>query len=214
MNNTYDAIVIGSGISGGWAAKELTEKGLSVLMLERGRPFEHIKDYKSADKNPWEMPHRGMPTEEQLKPRPIIARTWGKSEAIMDYWVRDVDAPYTEIKPFKWWRAYQFGGRSTLWGRQSYRWSDLDFEGNAKDGWAIDWPIRYKDLAPWYDHVEKFIGVNGNRDTWDALRCRLRVSDGEFDRLGGSVRREVGRQARGKHHGTITIDSMTSPSRI
>ena len=160
--NTYDAIVVGSGISGGWAAKELCEKGLKVLMLERGRDFQHIKDYKTASLNPWEFPHRGAATQEQLKPRPVIARTWGKTEGIMDYWVRDVDAPYTEIKPFKWWRAYQLGGRSILWGRQSYRLSDFDFEANAKDGWAIDWPIRYKDIAPWYDHVEKFAGVSGS----------------------------------------------------
>ena len=162
--NTFDAIVVGSGISGGWAAKELSEKGLKVLMLERGRNFEHIKDYLSANKNPWEFTHHGAVTQQQLKDKPIIARTWGKNEAIMDYWVKDVDAPYTEIKPFKWWRAYQLGGRSILWGRQSYRWSDFDFDANAKDGWAIDWPIRYKEIAPWYDHVEKFAGVNGSKE--------------------------------------------------
>jgi choline dehydrogenase-like flavoprotein len=162
--NTYDAIVIGSGISGGWAAKELTEKGLKVLMLERGRNFEHIKDYKTATKDPWQFEHRGRVTQEQLKERPIIARTWGKQEAVMDYWAKDIDCPYTEVKPFKWWRSYQLGGRSILWGRQSYRWSDFDFDANAKDGWAIDWPIRYKDISPWYDHVEKFIGVSGSME--------------------------------------------------
>jgi choline dehydrogenase-like flavoprotein len=162
--HSFDAIVIGSGISGGWAAKELTEQGLKVLMLERGRNFEHIKDYKSATKDPWDFEHHGMPTQRQLKDHPIIARTWGKVEPIMDYWANDVDCPYTEIKPFKWWRAYQLGGRSILWGRQSYRWSDFDFEANARDGIAIDWPIRYKDLAPWYDHVEKFIGVSGSAE--------------------------------------------------
>ena len=163
-DNTFDAIVVGSGISGGWAAKELTEKGLKVLMLERGRNFEHIKDYTSAKKDPWELQHRGSVTQEQLKRHPVIARTWGKQEAIIDYWANDVEAPYTEIKPFKWWRAYQLGGRSILWGRQTYRWSDFDFEANKKDGWAIDWPIRYSDIAPWYDHVEKFIGVSGSHE--------------------------------------------------
>jgi choline dehydrogenase-like flavoprotein len=162
--NTYDAIVIGSGISGGWAAKELTEKGLKVLMLERGRDFEHIKDYKSAEKDPWDFEHRGTVTKADLKNRPVIARTWGKTEGNIDSWVVDNDAPYHEIKPFRWWRAYQLGGRSILWGRQSYRWSDLDFEANAKDGWAIDWPIRYRDIAPWYDYVEKHIGVSGSME--------------------------------------------------
>jgi choline dehydrogenase-like flavoprotein len=172
--NTFDAIVVGSGISGGWASKELTEKGLRVLMLERGRNFEHIKDYKSSDKNPWDFEHRGRATTQQLKQHPIIARTWGKQESIMDYWANDVDAPYTEIKPFKWWRSYQLGGRSILWGRQSYRWSDIDFEANLKDGIAIDWPIRYRDLSPWYDHVEKFIGVNGSKEGLPQL------PDGQF----------------------------------
>lgn len=172
--NTYDAIVIGSGISGGWAAKELTERGLKTIMLERGRNFEHIKDYKSATKNPWDFEHRGRITQEQRKEHPIIARTWGANEPIIDYWAKDVDAPYTEIKPFNWWRAYQLGGRSILWGRQSYRWSDHDFEANLKDGWAIDWPIRYKDLAPWYDHVERFAGVNGSHEGLEQL------PDGQF----------------------------------
>ena len=172
--NTFDAIVVGSGISGGWAAKELTEQGLRVLMLERGRNFEHIKDYKSATEDPWDFPHHGKPTTEQRKQHPIISRGWGAYEPIMDYWANDLDAPYTEIKPFNWWRAYQLGGRSILWGRQSYRWSDFDYEGNLKDGWAIDWPVRYRDIAPWYDHVEKFIGVSGS------LEGLPQLPDGHF----------------------------------
>lgn len=172
--NTYDAIVIGSGISGGWAAKELTERGLKTIMLERGRNFEHLKDYKSASKGPWEFEHRGRITQEQRKEHKYIARTWGAYEPIIDYWANDKDSPYTEIKPFNWWRSYQLGGRSILWGRQSYRWSDHDFEANLKDGWAVDWPIRYKDIAPWYDHVEKFIGVNGSHEGLEQL------PDGQF----------------------------------
>ncbi|CAN5382841.1 GMC family oxidoreductase [soil metagenome] len=160
----YDAIVIGSGISGGWAAKELTVKGLKVLMLERGRNFDHVKDYQSAGKDPWQFEHRGRTTVDQQAKRPVISRSWGKAEPVMDYWTNEEDCPYTETKPFNWWRSYQLGGRSILWGRQSYRWSDLDFEGNGKDGWAIDWPIRYKDLAPWYDHVEKFAGISGSME--------------------------------------------------
>lgn len=168
MNN-YDAIVIGSGISGGWAAKELTEKGLKTLMLERGPNYEHVKDYKTANLDPWQFAHRGKVTQEQRKERPYIARTWGAKEEVMDSWAKDIDCPYTEVKPFNWWRAYRLGGRSTLWGRQSYRWSDHDFEANVRDGWAIDWPIRYKDLAPWYDHVEQFIGVSGSTEGLEQL---------------------------------------------
>ncbi len=167
--NTYDAIVIGSGISGGWAAKELSEKGLRTLMLERGRNFEHIKDYASASKNPWELEHRGKATQDQKKKRPIISRPWAMYgtaayEPIMDYWADEQECPYVEVKPFTWWRSYQMGGRSILWGRQSYRWSDFDFEANAKDGIAVDWPIRYKDVAPWYDYAEKFAGISGSRE--------------------------------------------------
>lgn len=167
--NTYDAIVIGSGISGGWAAKELTEKGLRVLLLERGRNFEHIKDYKTATKNPWEFTHRGSATLKQKKDNPVISRDWAMygtaaQEAIMDYWVDEKESPYVEVQPFTWWRSYQLGGRSILWGRQCYRWSDLDFEANAKDGISIDWPIRYRDIEPWYDYVEKFVGISGSKE--------------------------------------------------
>lgn len=161
-DSTYDAIVVGSGISGGWAAKELCEKGLKVLMLERGGPYDHIKDYKTAQKNPWEFEHRGSTTAEQKKKYPVIHRGWAANEAVMDGWANEQDCPYTETKPFTWWRSYRMGGRSILWGRQSYRWSQLDFEGNEKDGIATPWPIGYADLAPWYDHVEKFAGISGS----------------------------------------------------
>ncbi|KIO76133.1 GMC family oxidoreductase [Pedobacter lusitanus] len=163
--NTYDAIVVGSGISGGWAAKELCEKGLKVLLLERGGPYEHIKDYKTARKNPWEFEHRGRTTAEQKKKYPVIHRGWAASEAVMDGWANEEDCPYTEVKPFTWWRSYRMGGRSVLWGRQSYRWSQLDFEANEKDGIATPWPIGYPDLAPWYDHVEKFAGISGSAES-------------------------------------------------
>jgi choline dehydrogenase-like flavoprotein len=163
-NNSYDAIVIGSGISGGWAAKELTEKGLTVLMLERGRNLEHIKDYKTAPLNLWDYDHRGTPTQEDKKLHPVLARGWAIDHPDLSYWASEQDCPYTEIKPFTWWRTYQLGGRSVLWGRQSYRWSDLDFEANAKEGIAIDWPIRYKDLTSWYDYVERFAGISGSKE--------------------------------------------------
>ena len=162
--NHYDAIVIGSGISGGWAAKELTEKGLKVLMLERGRPLEHIKDYKTAQLNTWELPHRGTATPEEREKYKVVNRGWAIGHPDLSFWTDEEDCPYTEIKPFTWWRSYQMGGRSILWGRQSYRLSDLDFEANAKEGIAIDWPIRYKDIAPWYTYVEGFAGISGSKE--------------------------------------------------
>ncbi|MFN9784303.1 MAG: GMC oxidoreductase [Sphingobacteriales bacterium] len=162
--NVFDAIVVGSGISGGWAAKELTEKGLKVLMLERGRDVKHVKDYVNANKAPWEYPHRGGRTQEMIKDYPVLKRDYPLNETNLDFWVNEKECPYTEVKRFDWFRGYQVGGRSLMWGRQSYRLSDLDVEANAKDGIAVDWPIRYKDLAPWYDHVERFAGISGNRD--------------------------------------------------
>ncbi|MBS1564965.1 MAG: GMC family oxidoreductase, partial [Bacteroidetes bacterium] len=129
-----------------------------------GRDLEHVKDYPNSSKDPWDFPHRGQTTAEQKQKYPVIHRGWAAAEAVMPYWTNGEDCPYTEVKPFTWWRAYQMGGRSILWGRQSYRWSDFDFEANAKDGIAIDWPIRYKDIAPWYDHVEKFAGISGSKE--------------------------------------------------
>ncbi len=163
-DNTYDAIVIGSGISGGWAAKELTEKGLKTIMLERGKNIEHIKDYVNAQKGPWEFPHRGGRTQEMIKTHPVLKRDYPLNEMNMDWWVDEQKCPYTEVKRMDWFRGYHVGGRSLLWGRQTYRWSDFDFEANAKDGIAVDWPVRYKDIEPWYTHVEKFIGVSGSKE--------------------------------------------------
>ncbi|MEO6905582.1 MAG: GMC family oxidoreductase, partial [Ginsengibacter sp.] len=159
-----DAIVIGSGISGGWAAKELTEKGLKTIMLERGKNIEHVKDYVNAVKGPWEFPHRGGRTQEMIKDYPVLKRDYPLNEMNLDWWVNEKESPYTEIKRFDWFRGYHVGGRSLLWGRQSYRWSDFDFEANAKDGIAVDWPIRYKDIEPWYTYAEKFAGISGSRD--------------------------------------------------
>lgn len=163
-DNTYDAIVIGSGISGGWAAKELTEKGLKVIMLERGRDVKHVKDYVSANKHPWDFPHRGGRTQEMIANYPVLKRDYPLNETNLDFWVKDSESPYTEIKRFDWFRGYHVGGRSLTWGRQSYRWSDFDFEANAQDGHGVDWPIRYKDIASWYSYAEKFAGINGSKD--------------------------------------------------
>jgi choline dehydrogenase-like flavoprotein len=172
--NVYDAIVIGSGISGGWAAKELTEKGLKTIMLERGRNIEHIKDYVNATKAPWEFPHRGGVTQQMISDYPVLKREYTLNESNLDYWVNEKESPYKEVKRFDWFRGYHVGGRSLMWGRQSYRWADLDFEANLKDGIAVDWPIRYKDVAPWYSYVEKFAGISGNRDGLSVL------PDGDF----------------------------------
>jgi choline dehydrogenase-like flavoprotein len=161
---SYDAIVVGSGISGGWAAKELTEKGLRVLLLERGRNVEHVKDYVNATKAPWQYPHRGGRTYAMEQAYPVLKRDYPLNEKNIDFWVNEKESPYVEVKRFDWYRGYQVGGRSLTWGRQSYRWSDFDFEANAKEGIATDWPIRYDDLAPWYDHVEKHAGISGSRE--------------------------------------------------
>lgn len=162
--NVYDAIVVGSGISGGWAAKELTEKGLKVIMLERGNDIKHVKDYVNATKGPWEFPHRGGRTQQMIKDYPVLKRDYPLNEMNLEFWTNEKDCPYTEKKRFDWYRGYHVGGRSLMWGRQSYRLSQMDFEANAKDGIAVDWPIRYNDVAPWYDHVERFAGISGNRD--------------------------------------------------
>ena len=173
-DQTYDAIVVGSGISGGWAAKELTEKGLKVLLLERGRNIEHIKDYVSANKEAWDFPHRGRRTQQMIHDYPNLKRDYALNETNLDYWCKDSEHPYTEIKPFYWFRGYHVGGKSLMWGRQSYRWSDLDFEANLKDGHGVDWPVRYKDIEPWYSYAEKFAGISGNRDGLAVL------PDGQF----------------------------------
>ena len=162
--NTYDAIVVGTGISGGWAAKELTEKGLKTLVLERGRDVKHVVDYPTMTKDPWQLPHGGKLSAEELKLYPVQSRTNWLEQSHKHWWVKDLENPYTEIKPFDWIRGYHVGGRSITWGKQSYRLSDMDFEANSKDGHGVDWPIRYKDISPWYDHVESFIGVSGQAE--------------------------------------------------
>ncbi len=174
QNHTYDAIVIGSGISGGWAAKELCERGLKTLVLERGRDVKH-GDYPTAFTESWEFPGRTKRTPDELAVQHKQARTGYTTHPQSAHWfVNDLENPYSEDKPFDWMRGYHVGGRSLLWGRQSYRFNELDFEANAREGIAVDWPIRYSDLAPWYDYVERFAGISGNRDGLPHL------PDGEF----------------------------------
>jgi choline dehydrogenase-like flavoprotein len=158
---TYDAIVIGSGISGGWAAKELCENGLRTLVLERGRIVNHVTDYPTMNDDPWDQELRGSitPDDRIIHYKGIRSGFIGQNNK--HFYANDLENPYTEVKPFLWIRAHQMGGRSLLWGRQCYRWSDLDFEANARDGHGVDWPIRYKDLEPWYTYVEKFAGISG-----------------------------------------------------
>jgi choline dehydrogenase-like flavoprotein len=162
--NTYDAIVIGSGITGGIAAKELTEAGLKVLVLERGRMVEHIKDYPTAMKDPWEFPLRNFVSLEDQKDYEVQKSIYLFGEDSKHFLVKDSEHPYIQDKPFTWHRGYQLGGRSLLWSKHCYRYSDLDFEANQKESVGIDWPIRYKDIAPWYDKIESYVGISGNRD--------------------------------------------------
>ncbi|WP_143305102.1 GMC oxidoreductase [Chitinophaga vietnamensis] len=172
--NTYDAIVIGSGISGGWAAKELCEQGLKTLVLERGRNVEHNKDYPTATMAPWEFRHRGRMTKAFLQENPLISKAAGFGEDTAHFFIQDKDHPYIQDKPFDWIRGYQVGGKSLTWGRACQRWSPFEFTAPERYGYGINWPIGYEDIAPWYSHVEKFIGVCGRRDGLEAM------PDGEF----------------------------------
>lgn len=173
-SNTYDAIVIGSGISGGWAAKELCDRGARTLVLERGRNIVHNKDYPTANKHPWEFTHRGRLTRAFREENPLISKAAGFAEDTKHFFIQDKDHPYIQEKPFDWIRGYQVGGKSLTWGRACQRWSKYEFSAPARFGYGIEWPITYDDIAPWYSHVEQFIGVCGNRDGIEAM------PDGEF----------------------------------
>lgn len=174
LQNTYDAIVIGSGISGGWAAKELCEKGLKTLVLERGRNIEHITDYPTMNTPIWEFRHRGQITKKQIEENPFISKAAGYDESTQHFFIKDSDHPYVQEKPFEWIRGYQVGGKSLIWGRACARWSEFDFTAPQRYGYAADWPVRYNDMAPWYSHVEKFIGVCGTKEGIESM------PDGEF----------------------------------
>jgi choline dehydrogenase-like flavoprotein len=211
---TFDAIVIGSGISGGWAAKELTERGLKTLVLERGKDVKHNVDYPTTNMMPWEFKHRGQIPQDIREANPVVSKCYAFREDAMHFFVKDKEHAYVQDKPFDWIRGYQVGGKSLLWARQTQRWSDFDFEGPARDGFAVDWPIRYKDLAPWYSHVEKFAGISGNRDGIPEL------PDGEFlpaielTCVEKYFQEELKRQYKNRHLVVARCAHVTQPQQI
>ena len=197
--NTYDAIVVGSGVSGGWAAKELTEKGLRVLMLERGKDLPHIAGYETAMQAPWQSKYNGKITTQQAETHPKLARDYPYNEWTEKYWFKDNDALYKEDKRFDWYRPDIVGGKSIMWGRQCYRLSDIDFEANAKEGIAVDWPIRYKDIAPWYTYVEKFAGISGEALSLPQLPDSEFLPPMEMYYLEKEVRKRIEKQFPGRN---------------
>ncbi|HEV7331291.1 MAG TPA: GMC family oxidoreductase [Flavisolibacter sp.] len=210
QQNTYDAIVVGSGISGGWAAKELCEKGLKVLLLDRGRMVQH-GDYPTANKAPWEFEHRLNLTNEEKAHNYVQSRHFSYREDTKHFYIDDQQNPYEEAKRFDWIRGDIVGGRSLLWGRASYRLSDLDFEANAKDGIAVDWPIRYKDLAPWYDYVESFVGISGNRDGIPHLPDGNYLPPFEMNCVEKHFKEQVEKRFRDRHVIIGRVANLTRP---
>ena len=211
---TYDAIVIGSGISGGWAAKELCEKGLKTLVLERGRDVRHIVDYPTATQNPWDFPHRNRMSEAFDQENPIATKCYALDESTQQFFVKDAEHPYVQEKPFDWIRGYQVGGKSLIWARQTQRWSKFDFEANARDGAAIDWPIRYEDIAPWYSHVEKFVGISGNKDGLETLPDGEFLKPWELNCVEKHIQKRVAEQYKDRHVIIGRCAHLTEPKQI
>lgn len=210
---TYDAIVVGSGISGGWAAKELTEKGLKVLMLERGREVKHIEGYDTAMKESFDFPHRNRLTEQMKKDYWAGIRTgYTITESTKDFFVKDIEDPYEETKRFDWMRAYHTGGKSMHWGRQSYRWNERDFTANAEEGIGIDWPVRYQDVAPWYSYVEKFAGISGERRGLDVLPDSDFQPAMELNCVEREVRKSIESKFKGRYLTVGRVAHLTQPT--
>ncbi|MEZ0485283.1 GMC oxidoreductase [Fibrella aquatica] len=207
---TYDAIVIGSGISGGWASKELTEKGLRVLMLEKGKQLEHVSGYENAMKDPWQSNYNGRLTMAQKESHPKLARDYPYNEMTEKYWMNDSDSLYKEDKRFDWYRPNIVGGKSIMWGRQTYRLSDIDFEANLKEGIAVDWPIRYKDIAPWYTYVEKFVGISGEALNLPQLPDSVFLPPMEMYCVEKEVRKRIEKNFPGR---TMTIGRVANLSK-
>ena len=210
---TYDAIVVGSGVSGGWAAKELTEKGLKVAMIERGRDVKHVTDYTTATKEPWEFEHRGRVDEQTKKDYWAGVRTgYTANEEHRHMFEKDIENPYLETRRFDWIRGYHTGGRSLMWGRQSYRWNEYDFEANGKEGVGIDWPIRYKDLAPWYEYVEKFAGISGSTEGLDVLPDSHFQPAMEMNCVEKEIKKSIESKFKGRHMIIGRVAHLTAPT--
>jgi choline dehydrogenase-like flavoprotein len=214
QQNNYDAIVIGSGISGGWAAKELCDHGLKTLVLERGRNVEHIKDYPTATKAPWEFKHRGQMTKEFLQENSLISKAAGFGEDTAHFFIKDKDHPYIQEKPFDWIRGYQVGGKSLTWGRACQRWSQNEFESPAKLGYGIEWPINYNEIAPWYSHVETFIGVCGNRDGIEAMPDGEYLPPFDFNCVEAHISESISKNYRDRHLVHARWAHLTEPKEI
>lgn len=212
--NTFDAIVIGSGISGGWAAKELCDHGIKTLVLERGRNVEHNKDYPTAMKAPWEFKHRGQMTRAFLKENPLISKAAGFAEDTAHFFIKDKDHPYVQEKPFDWIRGYQVGGKSLTWGRACQRWSQYDFTAPSRYGYGIEWPISYDEIAPWYSHVEKFIGVCGTRDGIDAMPDGEFMPPFEFNCAEAKISKTINENYKDRHHVHARWAHLTQPNEI
>jgi choline dehydrogenase-like flavoprotein len=208
---TYDVIVIGSGISGAWAAKELCEKGLKTLVLERGRMVKHVDDYPTMNLDPWDMPGRGVQTDQEQRDQHIQRRSGFVDKTNAHFFVNDATHPYTETQRFDWIRGDQVGGRSLIWGRQCYRWSDLDFEANAREGIAVDWPLRYHDVEPWYDYVEKYVGISGEKLGLPHLPDGQFLKPMELNCLERHVKARIEQQFPGRHLTIGRVAHLTEP---
>ena len=212
--STYDAIVIGSGISGGWAAKELCERGLKTLVLERGRNIEHLKDYPTATKNPWDFQHRMQEPLSVLKENPVVSKCYAFGEDTQHFFVKDGEHPYIQEKPFDWIRGYQVGGKSITWGRACQRWSNFEFTAPMRYGYAVDWPIRYDDIAPWYSHVEKFAGICGGKDGLEALPDGEYLPPFEFSCLEAEIQRKISEHYKDRFMVRTRWAHLTKPEPI
>lgn len=212
--HTYDAIVIGSGISGGWAAKELCDLGIKTLVLERGRNIEHIKDYPTAMKAPWDFPHRMEEPLQVLKDNPVISKCYAFGEDTQHFFVKDKEHPYIQEKPFDWIRGYQVGGKSIMWGRACQRWSDFEFSAPQRYGYAVDWPIRYADIAPWYSHVEQFSGICGDKDGLEALPDGDYLPPFEMTCVEEEIQRKIKANYKDRHMVKTRWAHLTQPKEI